>query len=226
MTRQKIKWVFEWVFGLAINFIRDVPERKKLTSSCKYCWHFYERQFFLPQFRATLYLREICTRMWSLPSFVAATFQNQNKYKFPFHIRPWWLLVPRVFETTSCTLCGISTIASSVPLLPNIVPSSPPYSRRWRIVFQWTASDTSQKYQSLQEGVGDDMVVMGEGFFAGRAWLFHCQLVAVDVYTLSPTSVPEQCSLCSTSLDPVDSLPAVAADGHLFLLASSHPVAS
>ena len=48
MTRQKIKWVFEWVFGLAINFIRDVPERKKLTSSCKYCWHFYERQFFLP----------------------------------------------------------------------------------------------------------------------------------------------------------------------------------
>ena len=35
-------------------------------------------------------------------------------------------------------------------------------------MFQWTASDTSQKYQSLLEDVGDDMAVMGEGFFAGK----------------------------------------------------------
>ena len=51
----------------------------------------------------------------------------------------------------------------------------PPCSRRWRIVFQWTASDTSQKYQSLLGDVGDDMVVMGEGFFAGRAWKIICK---------------------------------------------------
>ena len=47
------------------------------------------------------------------------TFNECKQRQLPVHIRPLWLLVPRVFETTSYTSCEISMTASLMLSLLN-----------------------------------------------------------------------------------------------------------